>query len=162
MKKLLVLIACALCAGQIMAGDYFPVKLTVAAAGTTATADIDLSTTFGDKAMFVERVTAACISGGGTGVVTFASIDHGIATTVATSDSVSLAAANAYSGYPARTVSDSVLVRNIVVTNDVPILVLSTNTVATSQQYLLKTVRVTVTQLANPVATVYNAVIFVK
>ena len=53
MKKLFTLFAVALCAGLVVAGDYFPVKITVPAAGTTTTADIDLSQVFGEKAMFV-------------------------------------------------------------------------------------------------------------
>lgn len=163
MKKLFTLvIACALCAGFSFAGDYFPVKLTVAAAGTTASADIDLSQAFGDKAMFVDRVTAVCTSGNGTGTVTFASIDHSVATTLSTSTALSTAVGGVYIGYPARTVSNSTVLQNIVVTNDVPLLVASTNTVSVSEPYLLKTVRVSVSQLANPAATVYNAVIFVK
>lgn len=161
MKKLFVLMFCALCAASVTAGDYFPVKLTVAAAGTTATADIDLTQAFGEKAMFVERVTATCTSGNGTGTVVFASVDHGVATTLATSGS--LVSGDLYVGYPARTVSDSTIVRAVVLdTNDAPVLVTSTNTVSTTAPYLLKTVRVSVSQLANPAATVYNAVIFVK
>lgn len=162
MKKLFTLItACVLCAGIVSAGDYFPVKLTVAAAGTTATADIDLSTVFGAKAMDVERVTATCTSGNGTGVVTFASIDHGVATTISTS--TSLTSGTLYVGYPARTVTTPVIVQTgLLTTNDTAVLVTSTNTVSTSLPYLLKTVRVSVAQGAVAGSTVYNAVIFVK
>lgn len=161
MNKLFTFIACALCAGFVIAGDYFPVKITVPAAGTTTTADIDLSTAFGDKAMFVERVTATQTSGNGTGVVTFASIDHGVATTLATSGS--LVTGSLYAGYPVRSETSSTILQNIVVTNDVPLLVASTNTVAVNKPYLLKTVRVSVAQ-SSAVAgsTVYNMVIFVK
>jgi len=162
MKKLFTLIACAMCTGYIVAGDYFPVKLTVAAAGTTATTDIDLSTTFGEKAMFVERVTASVISGGGTGVVTFASVDHAVATTLTASGSIK--SGDLYAGYPARTVSTSNTVLTPLSDTNGALTVISTNvnTVTTSMPYLLKTVRVSVAQAANPVATVYNAVIYVK
>jgi hypothetical protein len=161
MKQLFALIiTCVLCAGFVVAGDYFPVKLTVAASGTTASADVDLSQTFGDKALFVERVSATVTSGNGTGVVTFASVDHGVATTVSTSGS--LVSGDLYVGYPARTVTTSTVVQNAVVTNDVPIIVTTTNTVSASQPYLLKTVRVSVTQAAVSGSTVYNAVIYVK
>jgi hypothetical protein len=162
MKKLFTAIACALCAGFVLAGDYFPVKLTVAASGTTATADIDMSTTFGAKAMFVERVTATCTSGNGTGVVTFAAIDHAVATTIATS--TSLVTGSLYAGYPSRTVTTSTITDTPVVstTNYTVSVVTTTNTVAASMPYLLKTVRVSVAQLAVAGATVYNAVIYVQ
>jgi hypothetical protein len=162
MKKLFTLFACALCTGFIMAEDYFPVKLTVAAGGTTATADVELTTTFGTKCMFVERVTAAGISGNGTGVVTFASVDHAIATTLVTSGS--LVTGSLYAGYPARTVSTSNTVLTPLSNTNGALTAISTNvnTVATSMPYLLKTVRVSVAQSAVAGATVYNAVIFVK
>jgi hypothetical protein len=163
MKKLFTLMtACALCAGIVAAGDYFPVRLTVAAAGTTATADIDLKQVFGEKALFVERVTAAGISGNGTGVVTFASVDHAVATTLVTSGS--LVTGSLYAGYPARTVSTSNTVLTPLSDTNGALTAISTNvnTVATSMPYLLKTVRVSVAQSANPVATVYDAVIYVQ
>ena len=163
MKKLFTLVAVALCAGFIMAGDYFPVKLTVAAAGTTATADIDLSQTFGEKALFVERVTATQTSGNGTGVVTFASIDHAVATTLVASGS--LVTGGLYVGYPARTVTSTETVLTPLVTTNGVVTGISTtvNTVSTSVPILLKTVRVSVAQSsAVSGATVYNAVIFVK
>ena len=162
MNKLFTfIVACALCAGITMAADYFPVKITVPAAGTTTTSDIDLSKVFKDKAMFIERVTATCTSGNGTGTVTFASIDHGVATTIDTSTSVK--SGDLYVGYPVRTETTPVVLQNIVVTNDVPLLVASTNTVSTAKPYLLKTVRVSVAQSsAVSGSTVYEAVIFVK
>lgn len=162
MNKLFTFIACALCAGFVMAGDYFPVKITVPAAGTTTTADIDLSQSFGDKALFVERVTATCTSGNGTGVVTFAAIDHAVATTIATS--TSLTSGLLYTGYPARTVTTTDLVQVPLSTNGVfTAMVTATNSVTASVPYLLKTVRVSVAQSsAVSGSTVYNAVIFVK
>ena len=162
MKKLFTLFAVALCAGLVVAGDYFPVKITVPAAGTTTTADIDLSQVFGEKAMFVERVTATCTSGNGTGTVTFASIDHGVATTIATSTAVKTG--DLYVGYPARTVSTSDVVQTLLSTNGVATgYGTTTNTVTTSVPYLLKTVRVSVAQSSAVTgSTVYNAVIFVK
>lgn len=164
MKKLSVfVIACALCAGFAIAGDYFPVKITVPAAGTTTTADIDLSTVFGDKAMFVERVTATCTSGNGTGVVTFASIDHAVATTIATSTSLSTGLL--YAGYPARTVTSTETVLTPLVTTNGVLAGISTNvnTVSASVPYILKTVRVSVAQSSAVTgSTVYNAVIYVK
>lgn len=162
MKKLFTLMTCALCAGFIMAEDYFPVKLTVAAGGTSATANVDLSTAFGTKCMYVERVTASGISGNGTGIVTFAAIDHAVATTIATS--TSLVTGSLYTGYPVRTETSSQTVLTPLSDTNGALTAISTNvnTIATSKPYLLKTVRVSVAQAANPVATVYNAVIFVK
>ena len=162
MKKLFTLIACALCAVTVMAQDYFPVKITVAAAGTSAYADVDLSQTFGKKCLAIDHVSAVATSGGGTGVVTFASFDHAVETTLATSSSLSVAAGGVYLGSPARSTSTLTTLQNIVVTNNIPLLVASTNTVYATEPYIAKTVRVKVTQLANPVATVYNAVIFTK
>jgi len=160
MNKLFALIACVLFAGSIMAGDYFPVKIVVPDSITTGSANIDLSQTFGEKAMFVERVTATVTSGNGTGVVTFAAIDHGVATTLSTSGS--LVAGDLYTAYPTRSTSATTVIQNVVVTNNLPIVVLSTNTVSGTQPYLLKTVRVSVSQGAVSGSTVYNAVIFVK
>jgi hypothetical protein len=164
MNKLFTLfIACALCAGITMAGDYFSATITVPAAGTTTTADIDLKQTFGEKALFVERVTATCTSGNGTGTVTFASIDHGVATTIATSTAVK--SGDLYVGYPARTVSTSNTVLTPLADTNGALVAISTNvnTVATSAPYLLKTIRASVAQSsAVSGSTVYNVVVFTK
>jgi len=163
MKKLFTLMTCALCAGFIMAGDYFPVTITVPAAGTTTTADIDLKQVFGDKALTVERVTATCTSGNGTGVVTFAAIDHGVATTISTS--TSLVTGSLYTGYPVRTETTSQTILTPLSDTNGALTAISTNvnTIATSKPYLLKTVRVSVAQSsAVSGSTVYNAVIFVQ
>jgi hypothetical protein len=162
-KLFTLLIACALCAGITLAGDYFPARITVPAAGTTTVADIDLKQVFGEKALFVERVSATCVSGNGTGVVTFASIDHGVATTIATS--TSLTAGLLYTGYPARTVTTSNTVLTPLAGTNGALVAISTNvnTVATSMPYLLKTVRASVAQSsAVSGSTVYNVVIFTK
>jgi len=142
MKKLLTLAACALFAGTMFAGDWFPVKISVPANTITSSVDIVLSPTFGDKALSIDHVTAALTSGISTGTVYFASVDHGIETAIVNSGALTLN--SLYAGYPLKEVSSGSVTNNVV-------------------PYMLRTVRIRVIQAnASTPATVYNAAIFTK
>lgn len=140
MKKLFTLSACALFAGVLVAGDWFPVKVSVPANTITASVDVVLAPAFGEKCQFVDHFTAAVSSGTGTGTVSFISLDHGIESSLVTSGK--LTSGTLYSNPP----------RQAIVTSGV------TNI----QEYLVREVRVKVIQPATNVVTVYNAAIFTK
>lgn len=63
MKKLFMSTVCALCAALALAGDWFPVKITVAANATSGSEDVVLAQQFGAKCLPVDRFTATVTSG---------------------------------------------------------------------------------------------------
>lgn len=142
MKKLFMSTVCALCAALALAGDWFPVKISVPANTITSSVDVVLSPTFGEKCQSVDHVTAALTSGVSTGTVYFASVDHGIETAIVNSGALTLN--SLYAGYPLKEVSSGSVTNNVV-------------------PYMLRTVRIRVIQAnASTPATVYNAAIFTK
>jgi hypothetical protein len=140
MKKLFTMTACALCAALTLAGDWFPVKISVPANTITSSVDVVLAPTFGEKCQSVDHFTAAVVSGTGTGTVAFISVDHDIETAIATSSH--LTSGTLYSNLP-RQVAVAGAVTNV-------------------QEYLVRMMRVKVIQPATNVVTVYNAAIFTK
>ena len=73
MKKLMSVLACALCAAFVLAGDYFPLSITVPAGTTAVTNTIDMAKIGAAKIDTIAFVT----TGANTGGVQFAEMSLG-------------------------------------------------------------------------------------
>ena len=73
MKKLMSVLACALCAAFVLAGDYFPLSITVPAGTTAVTNTIDLAKIGAGELDQISFVT----TGSNTGGVSFAEMSLG-------------------------------------------------------------------------------------
>lgn len=160
MKKLFMSTVCALCAALALAGDWFPVKITVAANATSGSEDIVLAQQFGAKCLPVDRFTATVTSGTGTGTVSLVSVDHDIETVIATSGPLNTT--TLYDNAPKRVFTTSSVVGYAVVTGNVVVTGSSVNVTTNLENYILRSVRVKVAQNATNAVTVYNAAIITK
>ena len=165
MKKSLTFIAIACLAVQgLLAADRFEKTITVAAGATTATEYIELFRADGNPCSTIDTVCAVVESGSGTGVVTFASHDYGVATTIATSTSIK--DGEAYVTQPYKTVNTAytyTLNENIV-TGAVVLArsTLQTNYLVTASSPIARQLKISVAQIAVANATVYNIAVYVK
>lgn len=160
MKKMFAVLACVMFAGLSIAGEWFPLKITVPANATNASDDVELVQTFGDKCYTVDRFTATVLTGSGTGTVSFVALDHGIESAIATSGNLSTT--TLYSETPKRTFVTTEVQGYAVVTGNVVVTGSYVNTVTNKENYLLRTVRVKINQPAASSATVYGVSIYAK
>jgi hypothetical protein len=165
MKKTLVIIAVACLALQgLMAADRFTETITVAAGATNATVTFPLYRADGPPATTIDTLCVVVDSGSGTGVVTFASYDYGVATTIATSGSIK--DGEAYATQPYNTLSalytypvvESVVTGNVVLARQN----LQTNYTVTVASPIARQLKVSVAQAAVADATVYKVAVYVK
>lgn len=137
MKKTLCVLGCALCAAFAIAGDYFPLSVSVPAGRTFVTNYIDMARIGAGQ---IDRVSVAAI-GASTGVVTVASCDLGIAETALLNSPVG-STNTVVTSYPRWSASE--------------------NLNATNQLYSARKLRVIVNQATNAVAERWEIGVYTK
>jgi hypothetical protein len=157
MKKLMLLIACGVLAMSCQAagsGMKYDGTVTIAAGATNKVATpLVLGSPGGADVYALNRMEAVIVSGTGTGTVTFAISNLGATETLATSPNLALGG-TPYRNSPKYSWSYNVV--SSIVTNDIVTAKTVTNAVPVYNEYLVKTLQITVNQPATNVATVYN------
>lgn len=171
MKKfqLLAVLAC-IAGADLLAADRFEATITVAAGATTGTAYIDMYRPDINRVVpsfpcsAIDTVYAVVDSGVATGIVTFATYDYGVATTIATSDGI--VDGQAWASRPvAQTLSlyTYPVVQNVVTGEaSVAIMNLQTNYAVALSPYIARQVKVDVSQGVVAGATVYKVAVYSK
>lgn len=163
MKKFMGILAGALCAAFVMAGDYFPGKIVIPAGTTNDSEDIVLvKSTFGSgKCSLVDRVTCAITDGSGTGLVSFVSLDHGFETALAAT-AVNMSTSALFENYPRRSYITTENVGYSVVTGNVIVSGTTINVTTNKDLYSVQTIRVKINQPAAADDTEYSFGVFTK
>ena len=166
MKKSLVfvMVACFTACGA-WAADRFTTTITVAAGATSGTATLELFRADGPPCSTIERIVTVVDSGSGTGVVTAATYDYGVATaTIATSTAIYDGQGYVYEPYVTRSSLYTYPVVQNVVTGDVVLAVsnLQTNYAVAVSSPIARQLYFTATQIAVADATVYKVSVYVK
>ena len=166
MKKSLVfvMVACFSACG-LLAADRFTKTITVAAGATSGTETLELFRADGPPCSTIESIVVSVESGNGTGVVTVASYEFGIATTIATSDAIYDGQLYSVQPYTTRSAMYTYpVVQNFAVTGGVVTAVsnLQTNYAVSVSSPITRQLKLTATQVAVGNATVYNVAVYVK
>lgn len=162
MKKLAVSLACALCAAMVLAGDFYPFKITVAAGGTSGTRELNLYKVGGGYTLSeVDKIAYGTTDGIVTGVVSVVPFDFGLQGTALVS--ADLAATNTlYTVYPTRTVVTPGWVGYATSTGAVLLVGTTSTALSNAVPYYVRRVKVTLTQPASAVPTVFEGGVYVK
>lgn len=164
MKKLMSILAAAMCAGTaVLAADYFPGTVTVEAGDTSAYTDLSLTKAIGGGgAAAIDRVVVGNTSGTGTGRVSFVSYDFGVETILADSTSTNVVPGSIFDNAPKRSVPITSSVGYAVVTGNVVVTGSTITTTTNKEPYTVRFLRVKVVQPASASDNVYSFGVFTK